>query len=55
MVSYKGEYFIHGVDEKKRPDIVFQIRMKEKIQREQWPRCSINQTFASNFFCSEIG
>jgi len=36
MVKYKGEYFINGVDDKKRPDIVIQISMKVKSQREQW-------------------
>lgn len=36
MVSYKGEYFMKGVDNQPRPDIVFQIRMKEKKQRQKW-------------------
>lgn len=36
MISYKGEFWVKGVDENVRPDIVIQIKMKEKKQRQQW-------------------
>lgn len=36
MIGYKGEFWVKGVDEKVRPDIVIQIKMKEKKQRQQW-------------------
>jgi|688.fasta_scaffold1418562_2 hypothetical protein len=36
MASYKGEYWTKGVDEKVRPDIVVQIKMKDKKHRQKW-------------------
>lgn len=38
MVQYKGEYFIEGVDVQKRPDIVIQVKMKDKRHREEWSK-----------------
>lgn len=37
MTSYKGEYFINGVDNQPRPNIVFNIKMNDKKNREKWP------------------
>lgn len=37
MTSYKGEYFINGVDNQPSPNIVFNIKMNDKKNREKWP------------------
>lgn len=35
-MRYKGEFWTNGVNEKIHPDIVIQIKMKDKNKRQEW-------------------